>query len=171
MAAEENTAEPTIIPRTQVKLRRMPIPPFIKPTAAKTKAILASDLSALTPINLEKIQESSGQTIPGLSSKSLWLCPKYSKCTRPCSMMNKLNKNLNKFLSVILLTLLNCPNILCCYLAVSGIRFTLVSGHFALMIHARHPDLPSEERFENTLLQGRTLKSGQVPENNLEKPG
>jgi hypothetical protein len=95
MIVEEKMVAPTITGRHQDCSRINPVAPTtkikaatMKVTAARMKVMLDSHLLFGYPIILENTHEPSGHTIPGCSSKSFWLCPKYNKCTKPCKIMN-----------------------------------------------------------------------------------
>jgi len=85
---EENATTPMTTGRHQAWLKSIPIPPTMRPVAASINKILARFLADSFPRSLENAHDPSGQTIPGLSSKNLALCPKYNKWTRLCSTMN-----------------------------------------------------------------------------------
>ena len=77
-----------ITARRQGKLKRMPTPPAMKPKPARTKNKLTRNMAAPSSNKREKAQEFAGQVMPGLSSKYRIVCPKYSKWTSPCRIMN-----------------------------------------------------------------------------------
>src|SRR5574341_179492 len=91
----ENAADPITAGYHQPCLASSPMPPTRSPRAASTQAALAAKRAASSPSSLENAQDPSGQRMPGLSSKTRQLCPKYSRWTKPCSAMNAPMMNLN----------------------------------------------------------------------------
>ena len=70
---EENANETTVRGCHQVCLAKTPILPAAVPAAARPHETLAKYRVLASPRKLEKAHDSSGQTIPDLSSKILML--------------------------------------------------------------------------------------------------